>query len=309
VSKELVEEWFNTSQQSYWSRRGATVNITDVMTPRFMTGEIHTRYGLDIYKKHSSIFKITNDDCILAGAKENRACHIGDSKLHKLVCGDYVYSENGQVPCGPDCETSNDDSKPFFCILCGRHKKSKNKDGNWISRRWHDTHLPESIEPKWETVCFKEAEMNRQVEPAYLDPHGFILVLRIHYVIAMVRAYEMRAEVELKEEIRRVLYIMMPGDKDVAIVAVEYFEHFLAFHGNFKFADMPVLTACAAHLVLFQTSKISDQHVILKESNAPDFPDFGELVELAADKIHIWASCLMMLGLETNLPIRLGNSQ
>jgi hypothetical protein len=241
ISAELLE--------STW----ATVNITDVLTPRFMTGEIHTRYGLDIYKKHSSIFKITNDDCILAGAKKNRACHIGDSKLHKLVCGDYVYSENRQVPCGPDCETSNEDSKPFFCILCGRHKKSKNKDGNWISRRWHDTLLPESIEPKWEMVYFKEAEMNCQVEPAYLDPHGFILVPRIHYVIAMVRAYEMRAEAELKEEIRRVLYIMMPGDEDVSIVAVEYFEHFLAFHGNFKFADMPVLTACAAHLVLFQT--------------------------------------------------------
>jgi hypothetical protein len=179
-------------------------------------------------------------------------------------------------------------------------------------------------------ICFKEFEMNRQVEPAYLDPHGFILVPhgfilvphgfilvphgfilvpRIHYFIAMVRAYEMRAEAELKEEIRRVLYIMMPGDKDVAIVTVKYFEHFLAFHGNFKFAAMRVLAACAAHLGLFQTSKIPDQHVMLKEFNAPDLPDFGELVEIAVDKIYIWASCLMMLGLETNLSVRLGKSQ
>jgi hypothetical protein len=188
MSKELVEEWFNTSQQSYGSRRGATISITDVLTPRFMTGEIHSKYDLDIYKKYSSIFEITNDDCILAGAKENRACHNGESKLHKLACGHYVYSKNQQLPSGSNCETRNDDGEPFFCILCGRNKKSTNKDANGISRRWHDVLLPESIEPKWEMICFEEAQMNRQVEPAYIDSHGFILVPHIHYVIAMVRA-------------------------------------------------------------------------------------------------------------------------
>lgn len=220
-----------------------------------------------------------------------------------------MYSENRQLPCRSNCEDSNGDRKPFFCILCGQNEKSKNKVGNGILRRWHEVLLPEAIEPKWEMVWFKDTEMNRQVEPAYLDPHGFVLLPHIHSVIAMVLAHEMSAEAELKEHIRRLLGSIMPEDKDVVIVAVEYSENFLAFHTNFKFADMRVLAACAVHLVLFQSSKLLEHHAMRVEFNAPDCPGFNDLVELAADKIHIWSSRLMMLDLGMKLTANVGRPQ
>jgi hypothetical protein len=296
LSKELVEEWFNTIHDGFGSRNVATFKIKEVMTPIFTEGDIHTRYDLDVYKKYGSIYTIDNDYSVAAGAKENRPCHNGDSQLHKLRCGHYAYSEYRQTKCGSSCEKSiQEDGQSFFCILCGRNKVSKNKHVGGISRRWHDVLLPESIEPDFEMGKFEDTKMNRQVEPAYLDPHGSILLPCIHCIIAMVRAYEIRAEAELKDHIRRVLSSIMPNDTAVAMVALEYFEHFLALHANFKFADMRVLAACSVHLVLFQSSKLVDPHVMLQEFNPPVREDFRELFQLATDQIHVWASCLMML--------------
>jgi hypothetical protein len=140
----------------------------------------------------------------------------------------------------------------------------------------------------------------------YLDPHGFVLLPRIHCVIAMVRAYDIRAEAELREHIRLVLHAVMPNDTEVATVVVEYFDHFLVFHNNFKFADMRVLAACVAHLVLFDSSNLLDHQTILTEFDAPTRADFGDLVQLAADKPHVWASCLAMLDLNVTVSAKLG---
>jgi hypothetical protein len=184
--------------------------------------------------EHSGDFEeLIKTDAATLEASEKCPCHKSVSKVCRLNCGHYAYSKYRQVKCGSNCEISiQEDGQNFFCIFCGRAKVSKNWHVGGILRRWHDVLLPEPIEPDFEMGKFKDAEINRQVEPAFLDPHGYILLPRIHCVIAMVRAYEICAEAELKDHIRWVLGSIMLNDTDVAMVAVEYFEHFLALHFN-----------------------------------------------------------------------------
>jgi hypothetical protein len=54
MSKELVDEWFNTIHDGFGSRHVATAKVKDVMTPTSTEGNIHTRYDLDVYKKYGS---------------------------------------------------------------------------------------------------------------------------------------------------------------------------------------------------------------------------------------------------------------
>ncbi|KAF2826491.1 hypothetical protein CC86DRAFT_406754 [Ophiobolus disseminans] len=225
-AKDLIEEWDKVVYREHASRRSAT-NTIEAQTKEILKECNPTTYKNDTYKKYDSIFKLVDDD--ISHIRENRPCHNGSSKLHKLNYGHYVYSEHRQVPCGMNCESASPNEQSFFCLLCVRHNLNFTKVK--VLSRWHDLLLPVSVKKREELEWWlkNEAHNMRQVEPAYLDPYGFILLPRINCIIAMVIAYEIRKEKEMKKAIVALLEPKLSKHPNIATTAIEYFEHCLIF--------------------------------------------------------------------------------
>jgi hypothetical protein len=112
---ELREEWQKVVYLTWATRNAATESII-AKTGHFMAGPIHDRYELDVYKKYDSIVKLTTDEDISNGAKENRPCHNGFSALHKLDYDHLAYSEIHPIACGKNCKVPIVNSKLLFCV-------------------------------------------------------------------------------------------------------------------------------------------------------------------------------------------------
>jgi hypothetical protein len=287
---ELREEWRRIAYLSYGAQVAASNDIT-AKTENFMAGPIHDRYELDVYKKYDSIVKLTTDEDVKKCTKEKRPCHNGDSKLHELSCGHLAYSEIRSLRCGPSCKIPYVGKKTMLCILCMRREQDKTKMGT--TGRWHDMLIPRfghpHCEEKW---ILQRLNSFCQVEAAYLDPHGYILLPRIHCVIAMVRAYELRQEAETKEGIRRAIKPICTSP-DAADVAIEYFEYFLVFHLCFWHADMRILAVIAIHLSLLQRVQPPIRDAILETLGIEEPPEFDEMFDMARTRLYLWAGTHM----------------
>jgi hypothetical protein len=271
------------------------------MADTFMRQDMVSLYDLDIYKKYESIFQVVDDDEVDQGAQENRTCHNGHSKCHKLSCGHFVYSEKQAWPCGMNCDLPHTNKKPFFCLLCVREILDNQQER--LSRRWHDVLLPTFVHPSTETACWAEqANSMREVEPAYVDPHGYVLLPRIHCTIAMVRAHELRIESEGKQALTTTLAPIEAKVANVSTIAIEYFEHFLAYHDFLDHADMRILVSIAVILIMRQQLEPLNHQAVLNNFNAPPCANFEELVEIAVRKIDYWASGLVIRDVLPRLP-------
>jgi hypothetical protein len=142
----------------------------------------------------------------------------------------------------------------------------------------------------------------REVEPAYLDPHGYVLLSRIHCTIAMVRAHELRIESEGKQALVATLAPIEANISNVSTIAIEYFEHFLAYHDFLDHADMRTLVSIAVILIMRQQLEPLNHHAVLTNFNAPPCANFEELVEIAVRKIDYWASGLLISDVLPRLP-------
>jgi len=267
-----------------------------------MNGPIHDRYDLEVYKKYDSIFKLVNDDDISHGALENRPCHDSLSILHQLDCGHYAYSEYRPVSCGGNCKVAQKGKKMLYCVLCIRQMFDRN--GRTSLRRWHDMLLPTFGCPQQEeTWWLQRSDTIRQLEPAYLDPHGHILLPRIHCVIAMIRAYELREEDAVKKAIRRIIIPLAFVNKDAPVVAMEYLDLFLTFHASFAHVNIRLLATIAIGLCLRQRGEVYILSSLLEKLEAPTIPNFDEIFDLAAGNIWSCAGALMILDVKTPLPL------
>jgi hypothetical protein len=116
-------------------------------------------------------------------------------------------------------------------------------------RRWHDLLLASATQTSREVAKWARAKYNaEEVEPAYLDPHGFIIIPRVHCTVTMVRVFEMKKEEEVKTSIVSIITPVMGTNCSEA--ALEYFEHMLVYHRRFEHADMRILAALAVPLAL-----------------------------------------------------------
>jgi hypothetical protein len=113
-------------------------------TEQFLREDISALYDFDLYRKYESIIKLTDDNAIAVGAKENRLCHAELSRLQKIKCGHYAFSVGKQRACGLSCEVLKIDGQPFFCMLCARQQIHTRRNTNRLnaSTRWHDMLLP-----------------------------------------------------------------------------------------------------------------------------------------------------------------------
>ena len=285
TANDLREEWDKAVHRDYASKIGGRNTIV-AKSKELLNQHIPDLYEYDLYRKYESIVKLVNNYAVQSPVEENRPCQNGHSKLHKLSCGHHVYSEQRAYPCGKNCEAVQTNQQSFFCLLCARHHLDDTKIK--VSRRWYDLLLPIFVNTKEELAWWLRVSNDmRQVEPAYLDPHGFILLPRIHCTIAMIRAYEIRQEDQMKKAIVTLLEPVLPRHPDITIIAPEYFEHCLIFQHELDNADSRVLAAFAIRLVLCQNGILShDPMNTLKALDILLRPKLHELYDIVVNTIY-----------------------
>ena len=279
TAHDLIEEWDKAVQHDYASKIGGKSTI-EKQTAEFLKECTPHIYEYDVFKKYESIVPlVTNDDVYHGQLPENRPCQDRLFQLHKLVCGHYVYTETSETPCGGNC-VEIADQKPFFCLLCVRHTLDFTKVKQ--SRRWHDLLLPIYVKKQEELTWWtQKAKEMRRVEPAYLDPYGFILLPRIHCTIAMVIAYEIRKEEEMKQAIIGILEPKSSQYPAIAAIGLEFFEHCLAFQQVLDNVDANLLAALSVQTILYHHGICDFNPIDLMNALcAPSQPDTNELYNI-----------------------------
>jgi hypothetical protein len=143
-----------------------------------------------------------------------------------------------------------ENSPGFSCLLCVREGLPYRKFNH--TKRWHDAPLPTSANLGEETAVWaRENDSKRKVESAYLDQRGFIILPRIHYMIAMVRALEVKKEESVKSSITAAVGTYY----DVGKATQEYLELFLVFHHEFNLLDIRVLAVLAIFVAVDDRGK------------------------------------------------------
>ena len=303
TAKDLIQEWSNAAHHDYSSKASARGQIVGYQHA-FLREDPVNSYHLDIYHRYDSIIKLVTDQDTSLGAEENRTCKDGFSKLHKLRCGHRVYAEHA-CRCGANCQEPHLNDVNFFCLLCTRDAM-KIVHQVKPSTRWHDLLLPTMAQPGRETAEWAQNEyIMRKVEPAYLDSHGYIILPRIHYMIAMVRASEIRQENLVKEAMTKNCSTGFGGIPNIDTVAAEYFEHFLVYHSSFDHADMRTLAVLAirlaVHLRTYGRLPVN-QDVLLEKFGAPHNPKINDLFLIAQNNITDWAATLLLEHMLSRLP-------
>jgi hypothetical protein len=276
TAQGLRDEWDKTVHHD-WSSKVGGKNTIDKMTYEFRKGCDPTTYEFHLWKQYDSILPLATDNDVASGhLQENRPCRNDKSKVHKLACGHYVYSEHEAVPCGKNCEEANPDNNSFFCLLCARHCLDFTKIKQ--SRRWHDLLLPTFAKKDQELAWWlQESSRMRKVEPAYLDPYDFIILPRIHCTIAMLRAYEMRKEQELKAAIISLLAYKAVEFPLIQRIGMEFFEHCLVFQHGIDNADLRLQAALSVRAVLHHCN-ITDFNLadLMNAFGVPNMPKTEE---------------------------------
>jgi hypothetical protein len=93
---------------------------------------------VDVYRRYDSIYCLKKDgDPIGYGDEDNRPCHGGYTKLHKLKCGHIIFTPKATV-CVGNCydQLSWGDYLSFFCLFCARYGLRIVKEAPL--KRWHD---------------------------------------------------------------------------------------------------------------------------------------------------------------------------
>jgi hypothetical protein len=281
TAHDLIAEWDKAVHHDYASKIGGKSTIAQ-QTAEFLKECNRVTYEYDVFKKYESIVQMVDDnDVYHRQMPENRPCHNRRSKLHKLNCGHYVYTETNETPCGVNCAENNvSNDKAFFCTLCVRHTLDFTKVKQ--SRRWHDLLLPIYIKKAEELAWWmKESDSMRKVEPAYLDPYDFILLPRIHCTIAMVIAYEIRKEEEMKQAIIGILEPKAAQYPAIAAIGLEFFEHCLVFQQVLDNVDASLLAGLSIQTILFHYGICDFNPVDLMNALcAPHHPHLEELYNI-----------------------------
>jgi hypothetical protein len=189
----------------------------------------------------------------------------------------------------------------LYCVL--RIRQMFDRTARASLRRWYNMLLPTfgcpQQEDKWWLQC---SDAIRQLEPAYLDLHGHILLPRIKCVIAMIRTYELREEDTVKNAIQRIIFLLGYVNKNAPDVAMEYMDLFPTFHASFTHKNMRLLAAAAIELCLRQRGEVSILSSLLEKLEAPTIPNFDEVFDLVAGSIWSCAGVLMIVDIKKPLP-------
>jgi hypothetical protein len=186
-------------------------------------------YDWDVFRRYDSIFRLArNYEIRHQGHENNFPCRLSWTKCHLLKCGHTVFI-GVETSCLSNCDNRrhNTSVKTYFCTLCTRDGLRTLR--HLAPKRWHDVLLPSATYPAEETG--KSVRPNvMDTEPAYLDPHGFMLIPRVHCTIAMVRACEMKKEEEAKALITKTCAEGIHNQKKLCENALEFFEIYLQYH-------------------------------------------------------------------------------
>ncbi|KAJ4369676.1 hypothetical protein N0V83_005438 [Neocucurbitaria cava] len=191
----------------------------------------------------------TTDMDVNSGIPENRPCHSGHSRVHKLHCGHYVYCET-PAQCGRNCDDVLEfkDSSPLYCRLCVRHglyRKLKRRPN-----RWYDLFLPSFEDPEGEIKDMEEyASVTRQSEPVYVDADGIIIHPNSPLLVALVRAAEWQREQQLGEQIK-VVCVSKGLEPRIIPVVFDKLNNLLRNHHHLLYAELATVGAISLCVTL-----------------------------------------------------------
>jgi hypothetical protein len=277
TAKDLIQEWRAAAFQGYVAKGQAERHIEDLVQ-RFLKKDPFASYHLDVYSRYDSILHVTSDDDVHNhGAEEPRPCGEVVTKVHPLRCGHLVFTEKESI-CLSNCQLGSDNQGQYFCLLCTRRNRHFRK---WnLPDRWYKLLLPRAshLGTELAKACQPGAV---DAQPAYLDPHGHIILPRIHCTIAMVLAFEERKEAEVKALIRTV-----SPDRMV----IELFELFLEHHHQFNHADMNYLAFLATTLLHQERLSADEEVVLLHSLGAEAHPDHDAIQSSLREdgRVHMW---------------------
>ena len=212
-----------------------------------------------------------NAGCILE--HDTAPCEGGISKLHKLCCGHYVYSETS-VYCGSTCseQPAAEINVPLYCLLCVRDDLARHRKNPPL--RWHDLLLPSCYDQVGEAADLREyASVTRASEPAFVDGKNTVVLPRGAPNITLIRASEKHREEALAERIVNLL--ASDGyPEDITDAATENLNYLLCNHQYLRYVDLAVVASICIMLTLeFEEVKEVKYENVAAIVSAPDVAD------------------------------------
>lgn len=299
---DLLNEWHNATYHNFLSQIGAK-RRAESYTRDFLEQDPAEDYTKPESQRYESIFPLLTDKQNASQAPENRPCQDQHSQLHRLDCGHFIFFKDGR-DCGINCEVVNVPGTYIPCVLCFRIRLRQQH--HFIRpKRWHDLLLPTFIDPTKESAEFtKNTQMG---EPAFLDSRGFIILPRNHYMIAMVRAIEIREERLLIDKITQACASRAQKVVDVGPIALEFFDHMLIFHHELKMLDMPAAAGLAIMLALEVRQNTSGNFdMILGSFGVLNSHQVASALHVAQNNIYDWAAQVVLVSILLKLPRSLG---
>ncbi|KAF2243515.1 hypothetical protein BU26DRAFT_570206 [Trematosphaeria pertusa] len=292
-SNALVRQWIannlkDTSSRATATRRVLTFqrnyqNVFSAVNPAPL-------YQTPLYNQWNSIEPLVTDTMVARGVAENRICHGQFSRLHRLTCGHLVYVAEAAA-CGVSCAGAARNNyagvgASFHCRLCFRRRSGEERGR--VLRRWHDALLPEFIDlgeeaREWEKFRW----IARECEPAYVEPHGHIMLPRVADIMAYVRAFEINKEEEMMLKLDEVCSTGMGEHRDIGGLAKDFFGQLLRHHHVFVHAELGTLATVAVMLALHLKGVVGNYELLLEKFEAPPRPEcpFSTLYDIARNRI------------------------
>jgi len=302
-ARAMIQEWRNSTFNNTGNKYTADRRI-ESLEKQFLQEHPHHSYDLDKFRQYDSIFKLATEEDVSNGTAENRACQDGLSQLHYLRCGHFVFSDHISA-CGPNCVEPQADVAHFFCLLCTRY--SIQRAPLKASDRWQDLLVPTLNSPNKEAAVWSQNHaLMRKVEAAYIDDEqGYIILPRVHYTIAMVRALDTRKEAAVKAALMSACATGLGKHKDIGPIATVYLDHFLVFRKCFKEVDMRILAVVAIWLALKDKGTPANRDVLVERMNAPLHRELDTFCHTAEDNIIDWGAILTFEGILRKMPAEL----
>jgi hypothetical protein len=140
---------------------------------------------------------IVSDDEAKLDVPENRPCHDGRSKVHKLACGHHVLCDAPQL-CGYNCHKANKIIPSLYCLLCFRGEEARDQKQN--PTRWHELLLPKYHHPEKELVHWRQFKIvRRPAQPVYLSADDTLVIPSHMTAVMVIAALESIYEGKLKD--------------------------------------------------------------------------------------------------------------